>query len=90
MPGLGTLPAEFVQGALALVIGLLYKLVLDRAKRGEAKMDALAATVNDIDKRLVTLVTLDQLGRMGDRMDGRITTLAQDVAVMKAVVGRDK
>jgi len=79
------LPIEFLALALTTVIGLLYKLVLDRAKKTEETLEQLARAVADLDKKFIGAATVEQLGRMGDRFDGRITMLAQDVAVMKAV-----
>lgn len=82
------LPIEFLVIALTTVIGLLYKLVLERAKKTEDTLAQLAHAVAELDKKFIGAATIEQLGRMGDRFDGRITSLAQDVAVMKAVASK--
>jgi hypothetical protein len=85
---LGTwVPPDVLIGLLCLVIGLLYKLVLDRAKKTENTLDELKRAIVDLDKRFVSAATLQHLGSMGDRLDGRITNVAQEIAVLKAVVG---
>ncbi len=81
-------PPDILLGILALALGALYKLVLDRARKTEAKLEELARSIIELDKRFIASATIEQLGRLGDRFDSRITTIAQDVAVMKAVQGR--
>lgn len=81
-------PPEVLVTALTFAVGLLYKLVLDRAKKTEVKLDELAKAITELDKRFVSSASLEQLSRMGDRFDARVTGLAQDVAVMKAVADR--
>jgi hypothetical protein len=83
-------PVDVLVAALCVVIGLLYKLVLDRAKKTELAIDAMTKALHELDKRFVSAATLAQLGSMGDRLDGRITNIAQDLAVLKAVQGERK
>lgn len=85
-------PTEVLVGSLTLAVGLLYRLWAKSQKDENAsreKMDerlkAIEKAIVDLDKRQSAVATVEQLGRMGDRFDGRVTSLAQDVAVMKAV-----
>ncbi len=78
-----------------LLAGLLYLLVkreVSRLERDKAKADVslekISSALIEIDKKFISTASLEQLGRMGDRFDGRVTALAQDVAVMKAVQDR--
>lgn len=90
MNGLSSwVPSEVLVGALTLVLGLLYKLVIDRAKKQDAALEKIQQALIELDKRFLSAASVEQLGRMGDRFDGRITALAQDVAVMKAVHGKN-
>ncbi len=78
-------PPEVLVSVLAIALGLLFKQQKSDAKETKESIKELTKAVVEMDKRFVSSATVEQLGRMGDRLDGRITTLAQDVAVMKAV-----
>ncbi len=89
MTGMGAwVPPDVLVAVLTLALAALYKLVLDRARKTELKLEEISRLVADLDKRFISSATIEQLGRMGERFDGRITTLAQDIAVMKAVSGK--
>lgn len=81
-------PGQVLVGALAMAIGALYKLVLDRAKRTDDKLEKLVGSINALELKFAATASLEQLGRMGDRFDARYTALAQDLAVTKAVSER--
>lgn len=111
-------PVKLITGALALVTGWLFKVILARAKRAEDKIEALekraeaaekAAELLTKDLKIATdwikdnkaeiailakrlemldkdLATRTMLGSLGDRLDGRITNIAQEQAVLKTIV----
>jgi len=56
--------------------GLLWRIF-------SARLEKMEKTLEMIKDRLPGFATVEQLGRMGDRMDGKITSIAQDQAVMK-------
>lgn len=69
--------------ALLLVssLALLWRLF---AKR----LDKMEATLEMLKERLPLFATTEQLGRLGDRMDGRVTNVTERVAVLEALERR--
>lgn len=55
-----------------------------------SNLDDIKKTLTDMDKKSVMYVTLEQIGRLGDRLDGRITNVNQDIAVLKDRYERGK
>lgn len=53
-----------------------------------ARLDKMEATLDLLKDRLPNLATTDQLGRLGDRMDGRVTNVTERVAVLEALERR--
>lgn len=111
-------PVKLITGALAIIAGWLFKIVLARAKKTEDKIELLEKSREHAEKRVEILekdiraatdlskdnraeiailmkrlemldkdlATRTMLGAMGDRLDGRITNIAQEQAVLKTVV----
>lgn len=90
MSGLASLPTEFLVATLTIALGALYKLVLDRAKKQEDKLEKIIEALVEQDKRFAATATLEQLGRMGDRFDARITSVERESAITKDRLERDK
>lgn len=77
-------PAPLLAGLTWL---LLRRIAVDAEKRLSNLEDAVKhvnETMIQVKMQLPLYATLQQLGAMGDRLDGRITNLAQDIAVIKA------
>lgn len=88
MTGLSTwVPSDVLVGALTLVVGYLFKRILEDSKETKDALKSVTTELQAIRLQQTGYATKDELGRMGDRFDGRVTNLAQDVAVMKAVQG---
>jgi len=73
-----------------VLAGLLYMLVKREVSRlehdkvkAEVALEKISAQLVDLDKRLVDTATRPMLGSLGDRLDGRITNVAQELAVVK-------
>lgn len=81
-------PVDVLVGALTVVLGYIFKRVTDDNKKQTDAITKLAEEFQAMRLQQTNYATLEQLGRMGDRFDGRVTVLAQDVAVMKAVQER--
>lgn len=80
-------PPEILVGLLAIALGLILKQQKSDAKETKDSIKEMTKAIVELDKRVTASATVEQLGRMGDRFDARVTSLAQDVAVMKAVQG---
>jgi hypothetical protein len=52
------------------------------------RLDKMEATLEAIRERLPGFATTDALGRLGDRMDGRITTISGSVEVLRDRLSR--
>lgn len=81
-------PPEVLVATLSLALGLLYKLVLDRAKKTEAALEKVAASIELVrgEQQAMRIAmtgfsSIEQLGRLGDRLDGRITSAEAKLAV---------
>lgn len=79
-------PSDVLVGALTLLLGAVFKVVIDSRKEARAEMAAIKQALIDMDKRHAALATVEMLGRMGDRFDGRIQSLERDQAVAKYVM----
>ncbi len=73
-----------------VLAGLLYLLVKREVSRLEKDKDeeklerkSIKDSLSNIEKWQVDAATRPMLGAMGDRLDGRITNIAQDLAVIK-------
>ena len=81
-------PAEVLVATLSLALGLLYKLVLDRAKKTESALEKLAVAIEAVRGEqqamrlaMTSSASVEQLGRLGDRLDSRITSAEAKLAV---------
>lgn len=87
-------PPSVMLAAIMLLGGIVLKAA---AKRSD-KMEATLEQIKDRLPGLVTATQLEalkaetnaQLGRLGDRMDGRITAIASSVEVLKDRISRDR
>lgn len=83
---LGWLPTPF----LALMLYVFIKREIGRLEQDKREtkeeLKKIGATLIDMDKRSVSTASVEQLGRMGDRFDGRIVDIATKVAVLESVV----
>lgn len=81
-------PPEVLVATLAGAIGLLYRVVIDRAKKTEATLEKITEAIRVVREEqhemrlaMTSFASVEQLGRMGDRLDGRITSAESKIAV---------
>lgn len=81
-------PPEVLVGALTAALGLLYKVVIDRAKKTELALEKITDAIRVVREEqhemrlaMTSFASVEQLGRLGDRLDGRITTAEAKLAV---------
>lgn len=68
---------------------VLAAVLLSALRYGFNKLDKLLEKIGerltDLEKASMGYATVDQLGRLGDRIDGRTTNVAERVAVLEAL-----
>ncbi len=57
-------------------------------RKGDALLSKMIARIEALEKQSHTFATIEQLGRMGDRLDGRTTNNSERIAVLEALSKR--
>lgn len=74
-------PNSVMAACLLLAIAMLWRVFAKRLDKIEFTLEALR-------ERIPGLATVEQLGRLGDRMDGRTTNATERIAVLEALERR--
>lgn len=75
------IPPDLLIAALTTVLGYLFKRILSDSKDTKEALATLALEQQTTRLAMKDFATLEQLGRWGDRVDGRITNAEAKIAV---------
>lgn len=57
-------------------------------RKADALLNRIITRIEALEKQSHSFATLEQLGRMGDRLDGRTTNNSERIAVLEALSKR--
>lgn len=75
------MPNTVMAACLLVAIAMLWRMFTKR-------FDKMESAIETIRERLPVLATVEQLGRLGDRIDGRTTNATERIAVLEALERR--
>jgi len=81
-------PSNVLAGVLLIVLVSLFRRHSSDMREIRDALKTIVVEQQSVRLTLKDHATVEQLGRMGDRFDGRVTGLAQEVAIIKAVMAK--
>jgi len=69
----------------SILVGMLLGGIAIFYQKLDKLLDKIDTRLNAIERQLNAYATIEQLGRMGDRLDGRATNNSERIAVLEAL-----
>lgn len=68
-----------------ILVGIIFAILTAMLVKFDRLLDKILSRLELLEQRSHTYATNDMLGRLGDRLDGRVTNVAERVAVIEAL-----